>query len=64
LSRWLALPLGLGIAALAIYVLAGGKPQRAVPTPSRAPEAEPLDDIDTRSRARLERVLERADRPQ
>jgi hypothetical protein len=49
-KRWLALALGLVIAALALYVLAssGGD--------------EPAGRIDAASRARLERVLEEADR--
>ena len=50
MKRWLALALGLVIAALALYVLAssGGD--------------EPSGEIDAASRARLERVLEEADR--
>ena len=50
MKRWLALALGLLIAALALYVLAssGGD--------------EPSGEIDAASRARLERVLEEADR--
>jgi hypothetical protein len=49
-KRWLALALGLVIAALALYVLAssGGD--------------GPSGEIDAASRARLERVLEEADR--
>jgi hypothetical protein len=49
-KRWLALGLGLLIAALALYVVAwsGGDP--------------PSGEIDAASRARLERVLEEADR--
>jgi hypothetical protein len=49
-TRWLALSLGLGAAALAIWGLA-----------SRRPPAPPLDDIDDASRARLEQVLRDAD---
>ena len=50
MKRWLALALGLVIAALALYVLAssGGD--------------SPSGEIDAVSRARLERVLEEADR--
>jgi ABC-type sulfate/molybdate transport systems ATPase subunit len=49
-KRWLALALGLVIAALALYLLAssGGD--------------EPSGEIDAASRERLERVLEEADR--
>jgi len=49
-KRWLALGLGLLIAAFALYLLAssGGD--------------EPSGDIDAASRARLERVLEQAER--
>jgi hypothetical protein len=52
-TRWLALSLGLGAAALAVWALAT---RRAAP---------PLDDIDAASRARLEQVLRdaEADRP-
>jgi hypothetical protein len=49
-TRWLALALGLGAAALAVWALA-----------SRRPPAPPLDDIDDASRARLEQVLREAD---
>jgi hypothetical protein len=51
-TRWLFLSFGLVTAALAFYALAGagiGEP--------------PLDDIDPASRASLEKVLEKADRP-
>ena len=50
MKRWLALGLGFVIAAVALYVLAssGGD--------------SPLGEIDAASRARLERVLEEADR--
>jgi len=49
-KRWHALALGLVVAALALYVLAssGGD--------------SPSGEIDAASRARLERVLEQADR--
>ena len=52
-TRWLALSLGLGAAALAVWALAMRHP------------APPLDDIDDASRARLEQVLRdaEADRP-
>jgi len=43
--RWLALLVGLGAAALAVWALASRRP------------APPLDDIDDASRARLEQVL-------
>jgi hypothetical protein len=49
-KRWLALVLGLVIAALALYVLASSGGDR------------PSGDIDAASRARLERVLEQAER--
>jgi len=48
-TRWLALSLGLGAAALAVWSLASRRP------------APPLDDIDDASRARLEQVLRDAD---
>ena len=50
MKRWLALVLGVSIAALALYVIAssGGD--------------EPAGEIDAASRARLERVLEEAER--
>ena len=50
MKRWLALALGLVIAALALYVLAssGGD--------------SPSGEIDAASRARLEHLLEEADR--
>ncbi len=49
MTRWLALLLGFGTAALAIWALA-----------SRRPEP-PLDDIDPASRAKLEQVLRQAE---
>jgi hypothetical protein len=49
-TRWLALLLGFGAAALAIWALA-----------SRRPAPPPLDDIDAASRAGLERVLREAE---
>ena len=49
MTRWLALLLGLGAAALAVWALATRRP------------APPLDDIDDASRARLEQVLRDAD---
>ena len=45
MTRWLALLLGLGASALAIWALASRRP------------APPLDDIDAASRAQLEQVL-------
>jgi hypothetical protein len=48
-TRWLALTLGLGAAALAIWALTSRR------------SAPPLDDIDDASRARLEQVLRDAD---
>ncbi|HEY8153472.1 MAG TPA: hypothetical protein VII72_05020 [Myxococcota bacterium] len=50
MTRWLALLLGFGAAALAIWALA-----------SRRPAPPPLDDIDAASRAGLERVLREAE---
>jgi hypothetical protein len=49
-TRWLALLLGLGAAALAIWALA-----------SRRAGPPPLDDIDAASRAQLEQVLRQAE---
>jgi len=49
-TRWLALLLGFGAAALAIWALA-----------SRRPAAPPLDDIDAASRAKLDQLLREAD---
>jgi hypothetical protein len=49
-TRWLAILLGLGAAALAIWALA-----------SRHAGPPPLDDIDAASRAQLDRVLRQAD---
>jgi len=53
--RWLVVPLALGVAALALYVL--------VTAGARAPVATgpPLDDIDAASRARLEQVIRDAE---
>ena len=54
--RWLLLPLGLGIAALGVYV--------AVQSSTRGPASvgpPPLDHIDDASRVRLERVLRDAE---
>jgi hypothetical protein len=48
-TRWLALLLGLGAAALALWALAGRRP------------APPLDEIDAASRAQLEQVLRDAE---
>jgi hypothetical protein len=55
--RWLVLPLALGVAALALYVLAsGGRPGFL------NPGEPPLDDIGDASRLRLEHVLGEAER--
>ena len=54
--RWLALAIGLAIAATALYLLAAGEPLRPVAA------GPPGGEIDADSRARLERVLEEADR--
>ena len=54
--RWLALSLGLAIAAAALYLLVGGDAARPVAS------GPPLSDIDDASRARLERVLQEAER--
>jgi hypothetical protein len=54
-TRFLALTLGLAIAAAALYMLvSGGSPP---PVASKPPSAE----IDAASRAKLERVLEEAE---
>ena len=50
MTRWLAILLGLGAIALAVWALA---PRRSDP---------PLDDIDAASRAQLEKVLRDAER--
>jgi hypothetical protein len=50
-KRWLALGLGLAIAAVAFYLLA---------TTDATPP--PTEDIDAASRARLERLLREAER--
>ena len=50
MTRWLALLLGFGAAALAIWALA-----------TRRPAPPPLDDIDAASRAQLEQVLRQAE---
>jgi hypothetical protein len=56
-GRWLVLLLALGIAALALYVLAsGGQPGFL------DPGEPPLDDIGDASRLRLEHVLGEAER--
>ena len=49
MTRWLAILLGLGATALAIWALASRRP------------APPLDDIDAASRAQLEQVLRDAE---
>ena len=49
MPRWFVVSLGIGIAAVAFYLLAARGPA-------------PLDRIDAESRARLDRVLEDADR--
>ena len=55
--RWLVFPLALGIAGLALYVLAsGGRPGFL------DPGEPPLDDIGDASRLRLEHVLGEAER--
>jgi hypothetical protein len=48
-TRWLALLLGFGAAALAIWALASRR------------SAPPMDDIDAASRAQLEQVLRQAE---
>jgi hypothetical protein len=50
-TRWLAIAIGLGAAALALFALF-----------ARRPAAPPLDDIDAASRARLEEVLREAEK--
>jgi len=54
-TRFLALTLGLAIAAAALYMLVSGEPPP--PVASDPPSAE----IDAASRAKLERVLEQAE---
>jgi len=55
--RWLVLPLALGVAALALYVLvSAGRPAFL------DPGEPPLDDIGDASRLRLEHVLAEAER--
>ena len=49
MTRWLALLLGFGATALALWALASRRP------------AHPLDDIDAASRAQLEQVLRQAE---
>jgi hypothetical protein len=56
LSRWLALFLGLAIAAAGGLALVGG------PGPRGPADVPPLDEIDAASRARLEQVLRDAER--
>jgi hypothetical protein len=55
--RWLVLPLALGIAAIAFYILFTRGPEGLV-----ANEPPPLDDIGDASRARLEHVIRDAER--
>ena len=57
-NRWLLLVLGLAIAAVALFALAGGDSLR-LPVAGGSP---PLDEIDADSRARLEQVLRDAER--
>ena len=52
MTRWLVLFLGLAIAAGAVYLLAAGVEG----------DGAPQDGIDASSRARMERVLQQADR--
>ena len=52
MTRWLVLFLGLAIAAGAVYLLAAGVEG----------DVAPQDAIDASSRARMERVLQQADR--
>jgi len=55
LKRWLALLLGVGLAAAALFALVSARPLR----PGRSSERE----IDAASRAKLERVIRSADAP-
>jgi hypothetical protein len=55
-KRLLALILGLAVAAAALYVLLSGRPT------SREANEPPSAEIDAASRAKLERVLEAAER--
>ena len=55
--RWLVLPLALGIAGLALYVLSAGGQLEFLD-----PGEPPLDDIGDVSRLRLEKVLSEAER--
>ena len=50
MQRWIALTLGLAVAAVSLYVLARGSGE------------QPLGRIDAASRDSLERVLQQADR--
>jgi len=54
-KRFLALILGLAVAAAALYVLFSGRPT------SRETKEPPSAEIDAASRAKLERVLEAAE---
>ena len=49
MQRWLVLTFGLAVVGVALYVLASGA------------KSPPMGEIDSASRARLERVLEDAD---
>jgi len=58
LNRWLLVLVGLGIAAAGLYALLGSSDLPFLASGG----APPLDDIDAKSRARLERVRRDADR--
>ncbi|MCH2170952.1 hypothetical protein MK489_09220 [Myxococcota bacterium] len=55
--RWLVLPIGLLIAAVALYAVVS---LESVGLQEIAP---PMDEIDDRSRAKLERVIDEAGNP-
>lgn len=63
MRRWLVLSLGLGIAAAAGWaLLTAGAPGPDDSARARPPEAGALDEIDPRSRERLEDILREAER--
>ena len=62
MGRWLALSVGLAIAAMAVYALLtlpGPSPDRANEAARSTPEHAPIDDA---SRARLSEILAESER--